>query len=487
MLRTPVNAVGIGSRNSRGTGIGARPARVWPDVGQAATTAARGLVALMFAPSIVVAGRARQLLLAIVLFDIPLQIDKNFFYRDAAADFGAIAGYSVSLTALMLAALYAGWFLEHLVRRDRPTMAADLVRPLGAYFAVMTISLVAARDIGLYLRGLFLFAQMFLLYVYLVKTLRSRQDVRLVVICLLCGLVLEGAIIGLAAVGHDINLPGLRARVDAATEDEAGPRIGGTVGSPNNAAEYLEMLLPVAAAVLGTRLGRSWKLMAALGLALGSAALVGTLSRGGWMATVLALVIVCAAMWRRGRLSRAVPWLGGLLVAMALVFHGSVAQRLTEDDLGSAHARLPLMETAFRMIADNPVLGVGANNYTAALPDYASRHQDEFLYTVHNQYLLVCAETGIAGLAVFLWFLAATMRRGFDVWKRSDPLLGPLALGFTAALVGQSMHMLVDLFNSRPQLQLLVTVAALIAVMSRIQWPATSDRPLHPVSNADYS
>jgi len=342
---------------------------VWPDVGQAATTAARGLVALMFAPSIVVAGRARQLLLAIVLFDIPLQIDKNFFYRDAAADFGAIAGYSVSLTALMLAALYAGWFLEHLVRRDRPTMAADLVRPLGAYFAVMTISLVAARDIGLYLRGLFLFAQMFLLYVYLVKTLRSRQDVRLVVICLLCGLVLEGAIIGLAAVGHDINLPGLRARVDAATEDEAGPRIGGTVGSPNNAAEYLEMLLPVAAAVLGTRLGRSWKLMAALGLALGSAALVGTLSRGGWMATVLALVIVCAAMWRRGRLSRAVPWLGGLLVAMALVFHGSVAQRLTEDDLGSAHARLPLMETAFRMIADNPVLGVGANHYTADLPD----------------------------------------------------------------------------------------------------------------------
>jgi hypothetical protein len=476
-LRTPVDAVGI----TRGTPVGPSPQRARPAVEGAATLAARGFVTLLVAPSVVVAGRARQLLLAIVLFDIPLQIDKNFSYLDGAAEFGAIGGFSVSFTTLALAALYAGWFLERLARRDRTPMAADLA-PLGAYFAVTAMSLFVARDVGLYARGLFLFAQMFLLYVYLVGTIRSRHEVRFVVMCLLCGLVLEGTIIALAAIGHDVNVPGLRARIDVAADDVSGSRSGGTVGSPNNAAEYLEMLLPVAAALLGSRLGRSWKAIAALGLALGSAALVATLSRGGWIATVLALSIVSVAMWRRGRLSRAVPWLAGLILAIGLMFHGSIAQRLTEDDAGSAHVRVPLMETAFRIIADNPMLGVGANNYTAALPEYASRHQDEFLYAVHNQYLLVCAETGIAGLAAFLWFLLAAMRQGLEVWKRGDALLAPLALGFTAALIGQAMHMQVDLFNSRPQLQLLVTVAALVAVMSRIQWAASPGRPFQPVS-----
>ena len=81
-------------------------------------------------------------------------------------------------------------------------------------------------------------------------------------------------------------------------------------------------------------------------------------------------------MWRRARVSRVVPRVGGFAVVIALLFHGSIAERLTDDDAGSAHARIPLMETAFRIIADNPVLGVGANNYTAVLPDYAARHQD---------------------------------------------------------------------------------------------------------------
>jgi len=196
------------------------------------------------------------------------------------------------------------------------------------------------------------------------------------------------------------------------------------------------------------------------------------LSRGGWIATALSVTIVCIALRRRGRLSRMFPLLLiGLLAALSLTFQGSIAARLTDDDLGAAHSRFPLMETAFRIIADNPLVGVGVNNYTAALPDYASRHQDEFLYTVHNQYLLIWVETGLVGLAAFLWFLIATIRRGGDRWKRRDPLLSPLALGFTAALVGQMVHMQADLFNGRPQLQLLMTVAALIGAMSRIETP----------------
>jgi len=463
----------------RGRSIGSWPGRVPPIFDHAGGMAVRAFVTVLFAPWIVLAGRARQVLLAVVLLDIPLQIDKNFFYLDDAADFGAIGGFEISLTTLALAILYAGWFVDRNVRGDRTRVPGDLIRPLFAYVAVAALSLVVAYDIGLYSRGLFLLVQNFLVYAYLVGNIRSREDVRFVVKWLLCGLALEGAVIIVLAVrGQSFDFAWVHGRVDEWSDDlVASARFGGTVGSPNNAAAYFEMLLPAAAAVLASSFGPGCRALAALGLALGSPALVATLSRGGWIATAVSLAIVCAALWWRGRLAGAVPWLAALGLIVALTFHGSIAARLTDDDEGSAHSRVPLMATAFRIIGDHPVLGVGANNYTAALPDYASRHENAWLYTVHNQWLLIWAETGIVGLAAFLWFVIATIRRGVNVWKRSDPLLAPLALGFTAALVGHTLHMQVDLFNDRPQLQLLVTVAALIAVMSRMHWRGDAGTP----------
>src|SRR5206468_10284566 len=237
-------------------------------------------------------------------------------------------------------------------------------------------------------------------------------------------------------------------------------------------------------AVLASNVERFRKILAAFGLAAGAAALVATLTRGGWIAAALSVVIVCMALWRRGRLSRVVLWLAALATAMALIFHSSIAARLSGDDEVSAHVRIPLMATAFRIISDHPVLGVGVNNYTAAPPDYASMHQDDWIFTVHNQYLVVWAETGLVGLAAFLWFLAATIRSGLEAWRRNDRLLSPLALGFTAALIGQMVHMQVDLFNGRPQLQLLVTVAALIGAMSRMDASGSPILDRIPVADA---
>jgi putative inorganic carbon (HCO3(-)) transporter len=455
----------------RGRVIGLSSGRVWPLVQDGWTLGVRGLIVLLFAPWIALAGATRKILLAILLLDVPLQIDHNFNHLEDAAEFGGIGGFNISVTTVALAGLFAAWLVDRAVRRDRSTgVPSGLVHPLGAYVCAAALSLAVARDAGLYSRGLFLLVQMLLVYVYLVGTVRSVQDVRFVVNWLLCGLVIESLIIiGLGLAGQGFDVAWLIGRVEASTDDWESPaRFGGTVGSPNNAAEYLEMLLAPAVAVLASNLGRFSKTLAAAGLALGSVALIGTLSRGGWIATGLSLAIVSVALWRRRRPS-IVLWLAGLAVAMPLIFHDSIAARLTRDDAGAAYVRLPLMATASRIIADNPLLGVGANNYTAALPDYASTHHSDFLYTVHNQYLLVWAETGLVGLAAFLWFLIATIRRGFEGWKRSDPLLALLALGFTAALVGQMVHMQVDLLNGRPQVQLLVIVAALIGSMSRMR------------------
>jgi len=428
----------------------------------------------LFAPLVALSGSARKFFLAIALLDIPLQIDQNFAYRDAAAELGARGGFNVSLTTFALAGLYGAWFIERIVYRHRSSQVApSLILSLAPYVAIVTLSIVVAGDVGLYARGVVLLVQMFLLYVYLIGTVRTREDVRFVLRWLLFGLVCEGVIIALSAGGGDFDGAGLQVRKDTFDEDYAtAARFAGTVGSPILAAAYFEMLLAPALAVLGTNLGRSYKMLAVLGLTLGAASLVGTFSRGGWLAASLSLAIVYFLLWRRRKLSPAVPVaLFVLLSILALVFHENITRRLTEDDLGSARSRVPLAMMAWQIISDRPTLGVGANNYTQALAPRTPEFGNEWLFTVHNQYLLVWAETGIVGLAAYLWFLVGTLRRGWQRWKRADPLLAPLALGFTAALMGQMLHMQVDIYSSRPQIQLLFVVAGLIGAMSRMDTP----------------
>src|SRR5439155_8442376 len=119
------------------------------------------------------------------------------------------------------------------------------------------------------------------------------------------------------------------------------------------------------------------------------------------------------------------------------------------------------------IIRDHPLLGVGPNNYSVAMKEYGAVYGKwgDWAYTVHNKFLLVWAETGLGGLIAFSWFLAATIHLAWKGWKTDDPWLSPLALGFMAALIGHIVHMQVDLFSARPQVEMLWVIAALVAVI----------------------
>ena len=58
--------------------------------------------------------------------------------------------------------------------------------------------------------------------------------------------------------------------------------------------------------------------------------------------------------------------------------------------------------------------------------------------------------------------------RGWQCSRLNDRFLSPLALGLTAAVAGQMGHMLIDVFNSRPQVQLLWLVAGLVTAMRNL-------------------
>jgi putative inorganic carbon (HCO3(-)) transporter len=427
------------------------------------------ILAVLCPVIVLVVGNVRRLLLAAILLDIPLSIDMHLGYNFEAAALNAIGGLSVSITTISLLILYALWLGESLggiKHHFRPKIWKSTTLSLAAYLAITGLSVVVARDVMLSLYEIVLLVQTFLLYIYIVATVRTRHDLLFIVTMLLLGLVLESMVmIGLKFVGHSISFAGISASM-------IGSRVGGTFGSPNAAASYLALFLAAAGGVLLTHLRRPYKWLAALAFGLGVVALIFTLSRGGWIGFVLSVIILCLLAWRRGWLSlsaRLVIICSVLIISV--LFQHTISARLLGAQPGAATAegRLIMMELALKVIEDNPILGVGANNFALTIEQYAtSQFSGAWLHVVHNKYLLVWAETGLGGLIAFLLFLAITIRWGWQCSRLNDRLLAPLALGLMAAILGQMAHMFLDLFNGRAQVQGLWVVASLITVISNI-------------------
>jgi O-antigen ligase len=358
------------------------------------------------------------------------------------------------------------WLFNLLLKKE--TLDGDLLStslPLIFYIGFVSLSIFASPDKTLSFFEIFLLLQLLLLNVLIVNTVKTREEILFIFTILMLTVILESLIIiALRFYGTTIIIAGIMARVDP------GPRVAGTVGSPINAAAFYWATLAPAFGMLFTPISGRYKLLAGLALALGTIALVFTLSRGGWIAFGLSMLFLGFAAWSRGWLSISVIMIALiLLLLLVVVLYGLIADRLTSDDNGSAEARAPLMRLAFRIIADHPILGAGANNLPLIISDYATPELgDVWLYTVHNRYLLIWAETGFLSLLAFLWFLIATIRRGWQCWKFNDRFLSPLGFGIAAALMGGMVHMFVDVFRSRPDIQMLWLSAGLIVVMNRM-------------------
>jgi O-antigen ligase len=168
------------------------------------------------------------------------------------------------------------------------------------------------------------------------------------------------------------------------------------------------------------------------------------------------------------------PWV--ILAVLALVagvifvFQGDITDRLlTADDRGSAESRLPLNEMAWRIIQDHPVLGIGLNNYDLAMQDYITPDlSGEWVYIVHNRYLLVWSETGIGSLAAYLALIFLGIAGSWQAIRLKDPMLSPIALGAFAGCCGILFHFAVDIFSGRNMLEMLWLMAGLQIVAWRV-------------------
>ncbi len=134
-----------------------------------------------------------------------------------------------------------------------------------------------------------------------------------------------------------------------------------------------------------------------------------THSRGAFLALSFTLLWIA---FRSGKLFRAMMFLTFLAALFPFVAPQEILDRIasignTEDS--SAGARLETWATAFEMIKDNPVWGVGMRNFQLRYLDYSvvPLSDSATTYVAHNSYLQIWAESGTLAFIVYMGVLGS--------------------------------------------------------------------------------
>ena len=403
------------------------------------------------------------------IVEIPLQIDKYFFFHEEESLVGAVAGLNVSITTFALLFLYGVWITDASLRQRRTMLRPIFGIPMLFYLAVVLLSAISAPLPIFSMFDLALLIQSYLLFYFIANRVQTRQDVLFCVLSLAAILFMQGVLMfGVAATGlsdEEYQVGPLVFNV------QDGNRQAGTMYSPVLAGSTLALIwLPVAASLLFIRDKWLWRL-ATLATIVGLVAILMTQTRGAILTTFVGSTIIGVGMLRRGWLP---TWTVGFALVLAVVCAYPMfvvyQKRIQHGDGESASSRKHLSMIAAELIAQRPIMGHGAGNchYVGKVIADQADYRGEWYYTIHSKYLVVWVETGLVGLLAFLAILGNGVRQGLAAWRARDPAYGILGLALIAALAGHMLHMGVDIFNSRPQVQMLWAVLGFVAAVYKL-------------------
>jgi O-antigen ligase len=382
-----------------------------------------GLLALAAGAVIVIIG------ITLLRLDVAVALLAAAFFFTAYLNHGAsilTIDKGIGVLAVM------AWGLEWSVNR-RSVLATRQLWLIGAFLLWTCVSItVAQNDKATLVTSLryLIFATLYFLVIQTVRGDRRRADV---LVSVLVAAAAVASIIGLAAFfGHHV------------------ARASGPIKDPNDFGFILASSVPLA--IYQVRWGATAWVKAAW-----SAALIliltctlATFSRSAL--TGLTLATLWALVTGRLRLR----WLLALVACLAVVSGVALlaSPRLVQDAFGQkAHiatrnvdVRIGYYRVELNEWQHYPVTGVGPGNFVYRFFQFAPAARESLPFPSNVQtisgeeaYLVILAEQGAPGLALFLGYLAlswADLRRRFPADDRADQLQAATAAGFIVACIG---------------------------------------------------
>jgi len=222
--------------------------------------------------------------------------------------------------------------------------------------------------------------------------------------------------------------------------------------NPNVMAGSLAILMPFAFGLsLSNWQGRGkWQtVLGGFGLVLMAGVLLLTQSRGAWLASGLALLVVITLRWRWGWVLMLFMAIlaGGILYSMGTFTVLEALSRSTT--LGGLAGRMEVWSRALYMIRDFPITGIGMGSFE----EVADLLYPFFLFEpgkiehAHNLFLQVAVDLGVPGLAAWVICLVMATICAWRIYQprsnRTEWLTG-VAAGLVGSQVALAVHGVID-------------------------------------------
>ncbi len=215
-------------------------------------------------------------------------------------------------------------------------------------------------------------------------------------------------------------------------------RATGTIGVANAFGCYLAMLAPISIRMaLFTKIRPRWLWGVISVMSLGS--LLATYTRGAWLSFSVSLMFFFYLDFLKKKLTKRqvnilfVVFIAGV-VFTTIKYGDTITGRMhnSKEAINSddKHSRMGLARDAMRIIREHPVTGIGLNNYR-----YHADKEIQGTRIVHNAYLLIMAQQGIPGFAIFVVLNVVIFIAGFRMRKSQDPLLYHIGMGGMAGML----------------------------------------------------
>jgi O-antigen ligase len=385
--------------------------------------------------------------------------------------FGAVEIWSATIVEISAAVLLLGWAILVFFDQAPRLRWSPLLWPLLSFVAIGLLQLFLHGTAYAFLTRLELLrlCAYFVICFLALQVFKERSDFTflawfLILFCFAVSLL--GIVQHFTSPNEIYWLPSLSLQTDS-----FGPFV-----NRNHFAGFVELTLPVGLALMAFR-GIPPELFPLAGVLtiVPLGALVLAASRGGIMGFAFE-VCVLALLARRKRSSEE-PRMAALvmvaLAALALIAWigaGRAIQRfsIAKQDV-SLSRRFSMIKGGFRMFLAHPLKGSGLGTLVAVYPRYETVYDGHVVDHVHNDYVEVLAETGIAGglcgLA-FLWLLYREARKGLNA-DRSRFGTG-LRAGAIVAVSGLLLHSCIDFNLHIPSNAMLFLLQAFVAASDPI-------------------
>ncbi len=181
-----------------------------------------------------------------------------------------------------------------------------------------------------------------------------------------------------------------------------------------------------------------------------------SLSRGGILSTLGAMLVLCLLLaWRRHYRRQALILIGFIVILFFFIgifgwtniFDAFARIRNLQGDI--ADARLVFWRDILTLVKDFPLFGTGFGSFVDSYGGYQTIFMGERIavFHAHNDYLELAAEGGLTGLLLAVWAAWCVLRQSWKAFgRRRKPFAITLYLGCLAGISALLLHSLTD-FN----------------------------------------